>query len=109
MNREKELVRLKPWVEKTRGFAGWDLSSVEPRLIDPGPPWNYEQLVREYGVGKDSALDLGAGRRRVSLTLRQALPCNVVERSLYLGPFNQPEIPISLVSTSSSFPNNPIR
>jgi hypothetical protein len=37
MNREKEPVGLKPWVEKARGFAGWDLSSVEPRLIDPDP------------------------------------------------------------------------
>jgi Methyltransferase domain len=78
MNRDKELGRLMPWAEKARGFAGWDLSSIKPRLIDIGPPWNYEQLVREYSVGKNSALDLGTGGGEFLSRLRQALPRNVV-------------------------------
>ena len=78
MNREKELARLKPWSDKAQLFTGWDLTNVEPRLIDPGPPWWYEDLVREYGEGKKIALDMGTGGGELLSELRQKLPPKTV-------------------------------
>jgi SAM-dependent methyltransferase len=78
MNRDKELARLKQWADKAGGFTGWDLSNVEPRLIDPGPPWRYEDLVREYGFGKKQALDMGTGGGEFVSNVRSALPAKTV-------------------------------
>ena len=78
MNREKELARLRPWSEKARGFTGWDLSRVKPRLIDAGPPWDYERLVQEYSVGKRSALDLGTGGGELLSAMCASMPSRVI-------------------------------
>lgn len=78
MNRDKELARLKPWFDKARGFTGWDLSNIKPRSIDSGPPWRYEDLVREYGLGKKQALDMGTGGGEFLSTVRSALPTKTV-------------------------------
>lgn len=74
MNRNQQLARLNPWFERARGFSGWDLGHVKPRLIDPGPPWNYETLVCEYAVDKKDALDMGTGGGELLSRIRQALP-----------------------------------
>src|SRR6266705_653650 len=78
MNRHRELARLKPWADKAERFKGWDLSDVTPRNIDPGPPWEYEEIVREYAVGKTCALDMGTGGGELLSRVRHALPLRVV-------------------------------
>jgi len=47
-------------------------------LIDPEPPWNYEDVVREYSRGKRGALDLGTGGGELLSNLRRALPDRTV-------------------------------
>src|SRR5207245_9163832 len=74
MNRAQELARLRPWFERARDFSGWDLSNVRPRLIDPGPAWDYETIVRQYGLGKKEALDMGTGGGELVSRIREALP-----------------------------------
>jgi len=78
MNRDKELARLKPWAEKAQRFTGWDLSHVKPKPIDPGPPWNYEDIVRDYAVGKKHALDMGTGGAEFLSRVRHLLPPRTV-------------------------------
>ena len=74
MNRAQELARLKPWFERARDFSGWDLSKVRPRLIEPAPAWDYETIVRQYGLGKRDALDMGTGGGELLARIREALP-----------------------------------
>ncbi len=76
--REAELARLRPWVERARRFSGWDLSGVSVRKLEPGPPWDYEGLVREHAVGRRAALDLGTGGGELLRGLRDALPNRTV-------------------------------
>src|SRR5438445_4916612 len=74
MNRAQELARLKPWFERARDFSGWDLSKVRPRLIEHAPAWDYETIVRKYGLGKRDALDMGTGGGELLARIREALP-----------------------------------
>jgi len=74
MNPAQELARLKPWFERARDFSGWDLSKVRPRLIEPAPAWDYETIVRQYGLGKRDALDMGTGGGELLARIREALP-----------------------------------
>src|SRR5262245_18754505 len=78
MNRERELGRLKPWVIKAQGFSGWNLDDVEPKPIDPGPPWNYGELVVEYSRGARSASDMGTGGAEFLSKVGSSLPARVV-------------------------------
>ncbi len=78
MNREEELERLKPWVLRARGFSGWDLSKVEPRLIDPGPRWSYKELVQQYAEGKKAVIDMGTGGGEFLSTVSSSLPARAV-------------------------------
>src|SRR2546422_11437532 len=74
MSRAQELARLKPWFERARDFSGWDLSKVRPRLIEPASAWDYETIVRQYGLGKKEALDMGTGGGELLARIREALP-----------------------------------
>jgi SAM-dependent methyltransferase len=76
--REAALARLRPFVERARGFSGWDLSAIRERPLDPGPPWDYEAVVREEARGRQTALDLGTGGGEVLARLRDALPGRLV-------------------------------
>jgi SAM-dependent methyltransferase len=78
MNRNQQLARLKPWVERAREFSGWDLGQVRPKMIEPRPPWDYETLVPEYAVGKRYALDMGTGGGELLSRLRRALPYETI-------------------------------
>lgn len=74
MDRDRELARLKPWTDKALHFSGWDLSSVQPRLLEQGPAWDYEKIVREYASGKKQVLDIGTGGGEVLSRIRSSLP-----------------------------------
>jgi hypothetical protein len=78
MNRDDALARLRPYVERARGFSGWDLSGVTPRGLEPGPPWSYEALVREYGRTATAVLDMGTGGGEFLAGVRDGMPDRVV-------------------------------
>jgi SAM-dependent methyltransferase len=53
--------RLRPYIERARDFAGWDLGLIDMRPLDPGPPWDYEARARELAAGATRVLDIGTG------------------------------------------------
>ena len=77
--RRATLDRLKPYVERARSFAGWDFSGMNvPQPLEPGPPWDYAALVREYAKGTGSVIDLGTGGGEFVATIRDHLPPRTV-------------------------------
>ncbi len=57
--------------------SGWDFSTVDA-VVDGEPPWSYEVLARRALAGATSALDMGTGGGEVLLTLRVALPTDMI-------------------------------
>src|SRR3989441_152855 len=53
--------RLRPFVEKARGFRGWSLEEVAPTRIGPGYPWDYRKRAADLIGRASSVLDLGTG------------------------------------------------
>jgi SAM-dependent methyltransferase len=77
--RRRALERLRPAVERAQAFTGWDFTGFDvPKLLVPGPPWDYEALVREYARDAESALDLGTGGGEFVASVRDDLPARVV-------------------------------
>ena len=71
--------RFRPYIERARTFSGWDFPGMKvPQLLEQGPPWDYEALVREYTRGRRSALDLGTGGGEFVASVRDDLPARVV-------------------------------
>jgi SAM-dependent methyltransferase len=71
--------RLRPYIERARLFTGWDFPGMKvPRLLEPGPPWDYEVIVRERARGARAALDLGTGGGEFVASIRDDLPQRVV-------------------------------
>jgi SAM-dependent methyltransferase len=67
--------RLKPGIERARSFTGWDFAGMQhPVLLEPGPPWDYEELVRDYASRASAALDLGTGGGEFVAGIRDELP-----------------------------------
>jgi SAM-dependent methyltransferase len=60
--REEAIARLRPFVERARGFSGWyweeDLRS---RLIGESRPWDYMRRARELLSAAHRVLDMGTG------------------------------------------------
>src|SRR5438445_10559878 len=53
--------RLRPFIEKARGFRGWSLEEVAPSRIGPGYPWDYRRRAADL-IGRAAAfLDMGTG------------------------------------------------
>ena len=73
-----EIERLRPYVERARGFSGWSFPELRVRHLGPPLPWDYEAMVREYAHGARSALDMGTGGGEVLSRLRDALPRRLV-------------------------------
>jgi SAM-dependent methyltransferase len=76
--REQALERLRPYVERARTFSGWSFPEITVRPLEPGPPWSYESLVREYGGDATSVIDLGTGGGEFVARVRSSLPGRVV-------------------------------
>lgn len=77
-DRAEALRRLQPYVERARQFSGWDFSDVAVRRLEPGPPWDYQAIVRARARDARSALDMGTGGGEVLSGLRAHLPARVV-------------------------------
>lgn len=58
--RAEALERLRPWIERAHGFSGWDFDWQNVDL-EPGPPWDYEQMAADLLGDATSALDMGTG------------------------------------------------
>lgn len=56
-----EVHRLRPYVERARAFAGWDLDGLAPRLVGPALPWDYKRRAQNLSTWASSTLDLGTG------------------------------------------------
>jgi SAM-dependent methyltransferase len=79
MQRQRAMERLQPYIERARDFSGWDFPGMQvPRLLEPGPPWDYATLVRDYARGARAALDLGTGGGEFVASIRDDLPARVV-------------------------------
>ena len=59
--RDRALSELQPYIERARGFSGWTFEGLTVRHVDPGPPWDYEQLARDAALSAGRMLDLGTG------------------------------------------------
>lgn len=70
--------RLRPYIEQARSFSGWSFDELDVGHLDPGPPWDYEALVRRLAPSDGWALDIGTGGGEVLSRLRDALPQHVV-------------------------------
>ncbi|MGH2631858.1 MAG: class I SAM-dependent methyltransferase, partial [Tepidiformaceae bacterium] len=61
MNHAEEVARLQPFVERARGFSGWDLGFIGVRLLDAGLPWDYEAIAAERVHRAGKIVDFGTG------------------------------------------------
>ncbi len=52
--------RLRPYVEKAKGFSGW-MPDVRQTRLGPPPPWDYMDRARQLMKAADAVLDLGTG------------------------------------------------
>jgi SAM-dependent methyltransferase len=59
--RSETLARLLPYVERARGFSGWDLSLIRERNLDGPVPWDYEAIASEHARPGTSVVDFGTG------------------------------------------------
>ncbi len=59
---ERDLLRerLRPYVERARGFSGW-VFDYEARRLGPDKPWSYSGRARELLRAADRVVDLGTG------------------------------------------------
>src|SRR5207245_3404549 len=59
--RVKATDRLRPFIEKARGFRGWSLEEVAPTRIGPRYPWDYRHRAADLFGRASSVLDMGTG------------------------------------------------
>ncbi len=68
---------LQPYIERAEAFEGWSFPQIRTRLLEPGPPWDYEAIVREYAREAKSVVDMGTGGGEFVARLRKELPSQV--------------------------------
>ena len=73
-NVRPHFARLHPFVERARRFSGWEFSDLGLRQLEPGPPWDFEGLVRRLAATRRAALDLGTGGGELLAKLRPDVP-----------------------------------
>jgi SAM-dependent methyltransferase len=76
--REQALLRLKPYIERARGFSGWDLSAAPATPLAAGPPWDYAARARELARSAAMLLDIGTGGGEVLSGVIAGLPLRAV-------------------------------
>jgi SAM-dependent methyltransferase len=69
---------LRPYFERAQQFSGWDFSDINVQWLEPGPTWNYEQLVREISRTASTVVDMGTGGGEFLAKVRNSLPDRVI-------------------------------
>ena len=70
--------RLRPYVERAKGFTGWDFSHVRTKTLPPAPPWSYVERARQLLAQADSALDIGTGGGEVYSDICEGLRLHAI-------------------------------
>jgi hypothetical protein len=52
---------LQPFIERARGFSGWNFDGLDVRDLEPPPPWDYVAIARNYAERARRVLDIGTG------------------------------------------------
>jgi SAM-dependent methyltransferase len=79
VDRTRDEALLASWREEAAfELEGWDLSSLGDRYEADEEPWSYGRLARSALAGARSVLDMGTGGGEVLLSLRGALPEDIV-------------------------------
>lgn len=68
---------LQPYVKAAKRFVG-SVYEVQVKAVEPGPPWDYESMAREYARAAKSILDLGTGGGERLSTIVAGLPARVI-------------------------------
>jgi SAM-dependent methyltransferase len=53
--------RIRPYVDRARGFSGWQLDEFTPKPLGPTEPWSYEARAGDLLRNARSVLDMGTG------------------------------------------------
>lgn len=75
--RQRALARIRPWIDRASRFSGWVFPEIHVRDLEPGPQWDFIEVVRSRGVGCKAALDLGTGGGELLASIRPDLPDKV--------------------------------
>ena len=68
--RIKDNELIKQWEnEESHAFQGWDFSHIDGRWVEPDPPWNYVDVIKEHLKDTDILLDMGTGGGEILLSL----------------------------------------
>jgi SAM-dependent methyltransferase len=73
--------RLRPFVEKARGFSGWSFEEIPMKTIGPAIPWDYEGRARVLLRSASSVLDMGTGGGELFASLLDARRRSVATES----------------------------
>jgi SAM-dependent methyltransferase len=73
----RALAQLRPFVEEARSFSGWSFGG-QVRRIEPGEPWDYEAIARDYAANASYIVDLGTGGGEVLSRVMTGLPARCV-------------------------------
>ncbi len=76
--RAAALTALQPYVEQAEAFEGWAFPRIRTQALEPGPPWDYDELVREHARVARSVVDIGTGGGEFIARLCEELPSRVV-------------------------------
>jgi SAM-dependent methyltransferase len=74
----RTLEELHPYIEQARAFSGWSFGAERVRRIEPGEPWDYEAVARDYAANASRILDLGTGGGEVLSRVLTGLPARCV-------------------------------
>jgi SAM-dependent methyltransferase len=75
--------------EYDKHFSGWDFSYLNGKAIEDSLPWNYQDIIQGYILGKNNLLDMGTGGGEFLNSIKN-LPVNTVATEAYL-----PNVPIA--------------
>jgi predicted fused transcriptional regulator/phosphomethylpyrimidine kinase len=64
--------------EETGQTQGWDFSSLDGRVDQDSPPWDFEQVCREAAAQSSHLLDMGTGGGEALMRLTDVLPDDTI-------------------------------
>lgn len=82
--------------EETGQPQGWDFSSLDGRMVQDSPPWDFEQACREAAAQSSHLLDMGTGGGEALLALADTLPPDTVATEGWA-----PNVPVATAALAS--------